>query len=250
MKPKITLHELKVEGYSEPVNMGGTFADRYAFIYLLEGESLTEIDGVSYHVSPGQFFMAPPKRAIVVKYFNKCKGFDGSFQLDFLKDASYPVLHSTKPHLQTFWFDDAVFMANLFKRMLTALDDKDMTFLKSGLDMIMCQMRAEGKVAVIPEKFLHMVFDGSKAPLSVSEYASELNVTPNYLNKTVKQHTHRTAIDWIEIARLNMAKMLLKDRTVPVGDVAGRVGVPDQSYFARFFKKKTGMTPSEFRNAS
>lgn len=230
--------------------MGGTFADRYAFMYLLEGESLTEIDGISYLISPGQFFLVPPDRAIVVKYFNKCKGFDGSFLLDFLKDASYPVLHSTKPHLQTFWFDDAVFMANLFKRMLTAQDDKDMSFLRSGLDMILGQMRAEGKVAVIPEKFLHMVFDNSQAPQSVSEYASQLNVTPNYLNKTVKQHTHRTAIDWIEIARLNMAKMLLKDRTVPVGDVAGRVGVPDQSYFARFFKKKTGMTPSEFRNAS
>ena len=93
-----------------------------------------------------------------------------------------------------------------------------------------------------------MVFEGRNAQFSVSEYAAQLNVTPNYLNKTVKQHTHRTAIDWIEIARINMAKMLLKDPTVPVGDIAGRVGVPDQSYFARFFKKKTGFTPSEFRN--
>ena len=114
--------------------------------------------------------------------------------------------------------------------------------------MILCQVRPSGKVAAIPEKFLQMVFEGRNAQFSVSEYAAELNVTPNYLNKTVKQHTHRTAIDWIEIARINMAKMLLKDSSVPVGDIAGRVGVPDQSYFARFFKKKTGFTPSEFRN--
>jgi AraC-like DNA-binding protein len=133
--------------------------------------------------------------------------------------------------------------------MQTAMEDRDFPFLQSALDMILCQMRSGGKIAVIPEQFLQLVFDGSKAPQTVSDYAAELNVTPNYLNKTVKQHTHRTAIDWIEIARLNMAKMLLKDRTVPIGDVAGRVGVPDQSYFARFFKKKTGLTPSEFRNS-
>ena len=132
--------------------------------------------------------------------------------------------------------------------MLTAMEDKDYAFMQSAMDMILCQIRPSGKVAAIPEKFLQMVFEGRNAQFSVSEYAAQLNVTPNYLNKTVKQHTHRTAIDWIEIARINMAKMLLKDPTVPVGDIAGRVGVPDQSYFARFFKKKTGFTPSEFRN--
>ena len=85
--------------------------------------------------------------------------------------------------------------------------------------------------------------------MSVAQYASALGVTPNYLNKTVKHHTHRTAIDWIEIARLNLAKQLLRDPEVPIVDVAARTGLDDQSYFARFFKKKTGLTPSQFRNS-
>lgn len=169
--------------------------------------------------------------------------------MDFLKDASYPVLRSSLPIVQSFWFDDAVFMGNLLSRMISAYEDKDYTFLQSALDMILCQLRQGGKVAAIPDKFLQLVFGGNNVPRTVSEYAAELNVTPNYLNKTVKHNTHRTAIDWIEISRLNQAKILLKDRTIPIGDVAGRVGVQDQSYFARFFKKKTGLTPSEFRNA-
>ena len=102
-------------------------------------------------------------------------------------------------------------------------------------------------MAVVPERFLQMVFDSNQAPLSVSEYADKLNVTANYLNKTVKAHTHRTAIDWIEIARLNLAKKLLKDSSIPIVDVAIRSGLEDQSYFSRFFKKKTGLTPSQFR---
>ena len=45
-----------------------------------------------------------------------------------------------------------------------------------------------------------------------------------------------------------MAKQLLKDPSVPIVEVASRVGLDDQSYFSRFFKKKTGLTPSQYRN--
>jgi YesN/AraC family two-component response regulator len=103
-------------------------------------------------------------------------------------------------------------------------------------------------VAAVPEKFLQLVFEKDKTPLTVSEYAEILNVTPNYLNKAVKNRTHRTAIDWIEIARINIAKKLLKDPAVSIADISSMVGLPDQSYFSRFFKKKTGQTPSEFRS--
>ena len=228
--------------------MSNYSVDRYLFGYSAEGEVLAEIDGVSYLQRAGQFLFVPENKKVVIKYFNNCKCFYGLFEMSFLKDASYAILRSPKPVVQTFWFEDAVFMANLLKRMVSACEDKDYAMLQSALDLVLCQIRHDGKVAVIPEKFLQMVFDREEGPFSVSDYASELGVTPNYLNKTVKQHTRRTAIDWIEIARLNKSMMLLKDRSVPIADIAGKVGVPDQSYFARFFKKKTGLTPSEFRN--
>ena len=248
MKPTISIHELKIAGYTEPVDISEYILDRFVYAFLVEGEALTCIDGMNYLIGAGQFILVPESRKIVIKHYNNCNGFIGSFSFDFLKDVSYSVLRSQKPILQSFWFDDAVFMGQLFSRMLTAMSDRDYAFMKSAMDLILSQIRPSGKVAAIPEKFLQLVFEGKSAQFSVSEYASQLNVTPNYLNKTVKQHTHRTAIDWIEIARLNMAKALLKDPSVPIGEIAGRVGVPDQSYFARFFKKKTGVTPSEFRN--
>ena len=249
MKRNISLHEFKIEGYTEPVDISPYILDRFVLAFLVEGEALVEIDGNNFLLGPGQIFLIPESKTIIVKHYNGFIGYAGTFSLDFLKDASYPVLRTQKPIIQSFWFDDAVFMANLLKRMLTAVEDKDYPFLQSALDLILCQMRQSDKVAAIPEKFLQLVFDNAKVPLPVSDYASMLGVTPNYLNKTVKMHTRRTAIDWIEIARLNMAKLLLKDRTVPIGDIAGRIGLPDQSYFARFFKKKTGQTPSQFRNA-
>ena len=248
MKNKINLLELKTEGYSEPSFVPHRIEKGWFVIaFVTEGDTLSDISGNNYLTGPGQLILVPECNTIDIKYFNNCKGFHGSFPMSFLKDASYQILRSPAPHIQSFWFDDAVFMANLFKRMMTAFQDKDQKFLQSAMDLILCQIHPSGKIALIPEKFLNMVFDGG-APLSVAEYASRLEVTPNYLNKTVKHNTRRTAIDWIEIARLNQAKKLLKDPSVPIADVAGMVGLPDQSYFARFFKKKTGLTPSEFRN--
>lgn len=247
MKNLFTLHELNEKGYT-------TFHHKplrhtlYVFCFLLDGEVLAEIDGQNILIGPGQFVLVPPEKSIDIKYFNACQGFDGSYALEFLKDASYPVLRSSALIQQSFWFEDAVFMGALFKRMCTAFEDKDKSFLQSAMDLILGQLRPGGKVAAVSERFLQLVFERDKAPMSVAEYAEVLGVTPNYLNKTVKNRTRRTAIDWIEIARLNIAKKLLKDPGISIADIAARTGLPDQSYFSRFFKKKTGQTPSEFRN--
>ena len=231
----------------EAYQMRPLFSPHYSFCFLTGGEVLCDIDEKRILLGPGQFLLVPENKEMFIHYFKDCTGVTGSFSMDFLKDASYPVLRSSLPIVQSFWFDDAVFMGALVKRMITADEDKDKAFLRSALDLILGQLRPGGHMAVVPERFLQMVFDPNQAPLSVSEYADKLNVTANYLNKTVKSHTHRTAIDWIEIARLNLAKKLLKDPSIPIVDVAIRSGLEDQSYFSRFFKKKTGLTPSQFR---
>lgn len=248
MKQGFSIHPLNVEGYTEPQQTTPYYVPEYTYAYLMEGEALVEVDGQNILIGPGQFLMVPENKKITIRHFKGCVGVDGRFKLDFLKDASYAALRMETPLQQSFWFDDAVFMGALFRRMLTAYADKDKAFLQSALDLILGQLRSGSHVAAIPEKFLQMVFEHDKAPANVSEYAALLHVTPNYLNKAVKSSTHRTAIDWIEIARLNSAKLLLRDRSLSIAEIAEKTGLVDQSYFSRFFKKKTGLTPSEYRN--
>ena len=251
MKKPMNIRHLNVDGLPESNLRDKVFCfPFFTFIYLTEGECLVEVKGRQILVGPGQLLIIPDNLPVSVKYYHACIGFDDRFDLDFLKDASYPALHTGAAILQSFWFDDAVFMASLMQRMLVAREDKDNAFLRSALDLVICQLRPSGKVAAVPEKFLQMVFEQGSIPLGVSDYAEKLGVTPNYLNKTVKNHTHRTAIDWIEIERLNLAKTLLKDPSKSILDIAIQTGLDDQSYFSRFFKKKTGLTPSEYRKSS
>lgn len=249
MKKTLAIHPLDMAEYTqELVQAKPATYPYYTFAYLMEGEIVAEVDGKTILVSAGQLLLVPEGHLIHVRHYHQCQGFDGCFCLENLKDASYPVLRTAGPLLQSFWFDDAVFLGALMKRMVTAYADKDWAFLQSALDLILGQLRPGGRVAQVPEKFLQMVFERGAVPATVSAYAARLEVSPNYLNKTVKSHTHRTAIDWIEIARLNLAQQLLKNPEIPISEIAERTGLDDQSYFSRFFKRKTGLTPSQFRS--
>lgn len=83
---------------------------------------------------------------------------------------------------------------------------------------------------------------------SVEAYADLLAVTANHLNRIVKSATGRTASQYIDEMILLEAKAQLKHATTPIGQLAADLGFADQSYFGKFFKQHTGLTPLAFRN--
>ncbi len=83
--------------------------------------------------------------------------------------------------------------------------------------------------------------------LSVKEYAEMLNVTPNHLNDTVKATIGKTASSLIQEMTLLEAKVLLRQTQISIAEVAFHLNFEDPSYFGRFFKKLTGMTPFQYR---
>ena len=84
-------------------------------------------------------------------------------------------------------------------------------------------------------------------PGTIAFYASEIGISENYLSRLVKKSTGRSVGAWIDIVRIQRAKRLLAKTREPVIDIATAVGIDDQSYFSRLFKKETGLTPSSFR---
>lgn len=78
-------------------------------------------------------------------------------------------------------------------------------------------------------------------------YARLLHITPNHLNKTVKQLTGKTPTRWIDETLVLEAKMLLYQTGLSIGQVAEDIGMQDPSYFSRMFKKYEGVTPLAFR---
>lgn len=83
---------------------------------------------------------------------------------------------------------------------------------------------------------------------SITEYAHILNISPNYLNKCVKNNTNRTAQDLLNEMLILEAKTLLKFSNLQIAEIAANLCDQTPSNFSRFFKKQTGITPKEYLN--
>lgn len=81
-------------------------------------------------------------------------------------------------------------------------------------------------------------------------YADLLAVTADYLNKCVKAATGKSAHDLLGDMILMEAKALLRQTSLSVSEIAFEIGKEDLSDFTRFFKNKTGLKPSDYRQLS
>jgi AraC family transcriptional activator of pobA len=81
----------------------------------------------------------------------------------------------------------------------------------------------------------------------VGEYAKEIGVSQNHLNDTVKTMTGKSAGQLIKDQLIKQATMCLKHSTKSISEIAYALGFEDPSYFSRYYKLRTGQSPSEFR---
>ena len=233
----------------EATEIPRTTLPRFTFLFMLEGEVLADISGQSYLCRGGQFLMIPDNTPFAVHHYRDLVGYTGSFSLSFLKDSSYPCLTSGKPVFHTFWFDEAAFVAEIMDRISAACARGDDGYVLRAFDLILYGLRtpANEKAHPVVSRFMEMLFDRQQVTDTVSGYAYRLGISPSYLNKLVRTQTRHSAMDWVEIARVNWAKNLLRSSSLSVTEVSKAVGIDDASYFTRFFRKVTGLTPSEFR---
>ncbi|WP_435137221.1 helix-turn-helix domain-containing protein [Formosa sp. A9] len=82
---------------------------------------------------------------------------------------------------------------------------------------------------------------------SVNYFASKMNLTPNYLGDVLKAYTHKSALETIHEHITNSAKKLLLESDLTNAEIAFELGFDYPNYFAKFFKKKTQLTPKQFR---
>ena len=97
------------------------------------------------------------------------------------------------------------------------------------------------------ESFMKLVKDNHHAERMVGFYADKLCVTPKYLSKVVKDVSGRSAPDWIDGFVIMSAKSMLKYSDMTVKEIANELNFPNQSFFSKFFKSQTGLTPNEYR---
>ena len=83
---------------------------------------------------------------------------------------------------------------------------------------------------------------------NVSFYAEKMHLSPQHLSTTIKKITGKTLTDIISSFIINDAKAKLKSTEMTIQEIAYSLNFPDISFFGKYFKRYTGMSPKQYRN--
>jgi len=99
----------------------------------------------------------------------------------------------------------------------------------------------------VAEKIRTYIRENYMNEISMQDAARQFNYSDAYFCKLFKQCFDQNFTSYLTNFRINEAKRLLKDKNISIKDAGMKVGYYDSNYFAKVFKRVTGMIPSEYR---
>lgn len=98
------------------------------------------------------------------------------------------------------------------------------------------------------KEFMLLLSEHYKQERSVGFYAEKMFITPKYLSGIIKDVSGKSAAEWIDHYVVMEAKNLIKYSGLNIQEVAYALNFPNQSFFGKFFKRLSGMSPSQYKN--
>jgi len=99
----------------------------------------------------------------------------------------------------------------------------------------------------IVQEFSKLLMEHHRVQRKASFYADKLCITIHHLSRTLKIHTGRSVNKWITDAVILEIKALLKSTSMSVLEISEALNFQNPSFFVRYFKRYTGLTPSRYR---
>jgi AraC-like DNA-binding protein len=106
---------------------------------------------------------------------------------------------------------------------------------------------ARNRKEMLYDQFMRSLSENYKKERSVNFYAKKLFLTPKHLSSVVKEISGKTAGEWIDNFVLLEAKSLLKSTQKNIQEIADELNFANQSFFGKYFKRYTGVSPKEYR---
>ena len=109
------------------------------------------------------------------------------------------------------------------------------------------QLEGGNRKGQLFKKFIHLVHTNCTAQRDVAFYAEQLCISTRYLSAITKEVGQISAKEIIDEFLTLEIKVALQSTNLSLKEIADRYNFPDQSFFGRYFKKHTGMSPKEYR---
>jgi AraC family transcriptional regulator, transcriptional activator of pobA len=244
-----------------------TKATTHSLIYLTEGEATMTIGSESFKIFKDECLIVPAGQVFSFDNLDINKGIFCNFHDDIIigKFGKNELLQDFEflnvwgnPRI-SLGYEKSKFVEQLLSRIYLDYSNNGLQHLdiiQSYFIAMLCEINGIYKplsnstqtTAInISNQFKALVFANIKSKHLVTDYASLLNITPNHLNKLVKNITGKSPTKWIDDTLVLEAKVLLYQTNYSISQIAEEIGINDPSYFSRLFKKYEGITPLEFR---
>ena len=116
------------------------------------------------------------------------------------------------------------------------------------VDIVFDKMNVKGKLSDGGMKsVVDYIERNLKRGISLEDVANHVNISTYYLSKIFKKEMGVNFITYVTDRKMDMAKEMLVNTDIPVLNIALDLAYNEANYFSKAFKKKTGLTPSEYR---
>lgn len=242
----------------------------YNFFFLTKGVSTRSKGLDTYEFGEHTFFFVPAHQITTHKFIRKdVEGFYCHFNIELLADKTnlrnllneFPFLEFNSYPLVKVDTQTKGFVLPLLERLLIEYKtDKKSSFdiFRSYLIALFTELKpfvktstpvSANAASIITEQYKKALSKHIYEKNKITDYAELLSVSPNHLNKCVKNTLGKSAHDLLNEMLLLEAKVLLKQTNLNISEISHKIGKNEISDFARFFKAQTGMRPSEYRHS-
>lgn len=241
--------------------------DSYLLVFFTNGTGIHDIDFDQFKISPGSLFVLQPGQmhfwnlsediegyivifspAIYNLYFGQKKTTDYAYY-QLVNNDPYVYFEPNNRQEIIAYFDLLVSESrreNKFRmdKMLNLLDTIHIEIARKFNENVLYKKHSYNLKINTFEIILESNFKSRKLP---SYYAEELNITLKHLNRICNVILQKTVTEVISDRIILEVKRMLVDKNLSINQIATELGYEDYSYFSRFFKNKTGYSPTTFR---
>ncbi len=255
-----------------PSGSAGQASDLCGFLFITQGDGQCLLDSDCFSIGANTVVILKPNRRLRVYSTRDLCGFEVLFSESFLT-LNEMVAHrlpgaglfdpSFERDCLTLSTPSANRLMGLVRELKNEHDGQEFAHrsaLRSLLLVVLVHLNrlvgttAEGLTGKgrngVAVRYQKLVAEDPRLDRSVSYYASSLDVSPSHLHELVKESTGLNPIAIIQREVIQESKRLLIHTPSQIAEIASRLAFKDASYFGRYFRRNTGMTPGEFRRKS
>lgn len=233
--------------------------NQHIIIYCIEGYGWIEIDKKRITISPSQFIAIPAntphKYGADEKnpwsiYWTHFKGENATFISELIIKNS----NNYKPHL-TYSDDRIRLFDDIYYSLEKGYSDDTLRYINMIFYHFLSSMIYQGKFnreksEVTPdvvETGIQLMQDNISKTITLNEMASFSKLSVTHFSSLFKKKTGYSPIEYFNHLKIQKACQYLSFTKMTIKEVAFNVGVEDQYYFSRMFRRLMGASPSEYK---